>query len=42
MPSGIIDLEEDYATGYGGEKLAGILEDEGVAALFRNIMPAKS
>ena len=42
MPSGIIDAEEDYETGYGGEKLARILEDEGIADLFPGIIPTKT
>lgn len=42
MPSGIIDIEEDYQTGYGGEKLVKVLEDEGIAALFPGVIPTKT
>jgi hypothetical protein len=34
MPSGIIDLEEDFDKGYGGPKSAEVLESEGITALF--------
>jgi hypothetical protein len=34
MPSGIIDFEEDFDTGYGGAKSCEILETEGITALF--------
>jgi hypothetical protein len=34
MPSGVIDIEEDFETGYGGPKSCEILETEGITALF--------
>lgn len=31
--SGVIDMEEDFASGYGGGKWRQVLEDEGLAKL---------
>lgn len=39
MPSGVIDLEEDWRTGYGGDKLVKMLKDEGIAQLFPGVIP---
>ena len=39
MPSGIIDLEEDFAHGYGGQKTCDTLEKEGITALFPALFP---
>ena len=39
MPSGVIDLEEDFATGYGGQKTCEVLENEGITALFPALFP---
>ena len=39
MPSGVIDLEEDYKTGYGGQKSCDVLRDEGITALFPALFP---
>lgn len=33
MPSGPTDLEEDMEAGYGGQKLAQLMKDEGYAEL---------
>ena len=35
MPSGTIDLEEDFASGYGGQKSCEILETEGKCKWYR-------
>lgn len=42
MPSGVIDVEEDFETGYGGEKLVQVLRDEGIADLFPGVIPKKT
>lgn len=42
MPSGVIDVEEDFEAGYGGEKVRRVLEEEGIAALFPEIIPTKT
>lgn len=34
MPSGVIDLEEDFSKGYGGQKTSDVLEKEGIMDLF--------
>jgi hypothetical protein len=41
MPSGVIDLEEDFDSGYGGKKLCDTLEQEGITALFPALFPGK-
>lgn len=42
MPSGSIDVEEDFEKGYGGEKLVKVLKDEGIASLFPDLIPTKT
>lgn len=42
MPSGVVDIEEDYGRGYGGEKLVRILKEEGIADLFPGIIPTET
>lgn len=40
MPSGVIDAEEDFVTGYGGDKVCKVLKDEGITALFPALFPS--
>ena len=42
MPSGVIDLEEDFESGYAGKKLCDTLEEAGITALFPDLYPQKS
>ena len=41
MKSGIIDIEEDFATGYGGQKVCETFEKEGITDLFPSLFPKK-
>lgn len=39
MRSGIVDIEEDYATGYGGQKVCDTFKQEGITDLFPELFP---
>ena len=41
MPSGTIDLEEDFDHSYGGPKSCEVLETSGITALFPALFPKK-
>jgi hypothetical protein len=41
MPSGVIDIEEDFDTGYGGKKICDVFEKEGITDLFPALFPKK-
>lgn len=41
MKSGNIDVQEDFAHGYGGQKVCDIFEQEGITALFPALFPKK-
>ena len=41
MPSGVIDIEEDFDTGYGGQNVCDVFQKEGITDLFPALFPKK-
>jgi len=41
MRSGIRDAQEDFATGYGGQQVCDLFEEEGITELFPALFPKK-